>query len=150
MKQVAVIAAVILSLTLYSCGSKTSTTSSSSTTSDSSPAAAGHTQAIEDTETYGKQSSDTTKLQSEVSDMINSITSGKPDTTKLKHAAAGIITTDAAMLSDSGIDKMYGDDPAANQAASTLKGLRNKMGLTPGKLDSMKKAAAELRQGTSH
>jgi hypothetical protein len=57
---------------------------------------------------------DTTKLKSDLSDIITSVASGKPDTTKLKNAASDIMTTDAKILSDSGIDKMYGNsnDPA--------------------------------------
>ena len=41
------------------------------------------------------------------------------------------MTTDAKILSDSGIDKMYGNsnDPAVKAAADTLKKMRNGMGL---------------------
>jgi hypothetical protein len=90
---------------------------------------------------------DTTKLKSDLSDIITSVASGNPDTTKLKNAASDIITTDAKILSDSGIDKMYGNsnDPAVKAAANTLKKMRNGMGLTPGKLDSMKKEAEKLK-----
>lgn len=89
---------------------------------------------------------DTTKLKSDFSDVLTSIASGKPDTTKLKNAASDIMTTDAKILSDSGIDKMYGNsnDPAVKAAANTLKKMRNGIGLTPGKLDSMKKEAEKL------
>jgi hypothetical protein len=90
---------------------------------------------------------DTTKLKSDFSDVITSVASGKPDTTKLKNAASDIMTTDAKILSDSGIDKMYGNsnDPAVKAAANTLKKMRNGMGLTSAKLDSMKKEAEKLR-----
>ena len=89
---------------------------------------------------------DTTKLKSDLSDVLNSISSGKPDTTKLKAAASDILSTDAKVLSDSGIDQLYGNsnDPAVKAAAGQLKKMRNSMGITPDKLDSIKKAAATL------
>ncbi len=91
---------------------------------------------------------DTTKLKSDFNDVLTSVASGKPDTIKVKNAASNIITADAKILSDSGIDKVYGNsnDPAVKAAANTLKKMRNGMGLTPGKLDSMKKAAEQLKQ----
>ncbi len=90
---------------------------------------------------------DTTKLKGDMNDMLNSVISGKPDTTKLKKAAGDIMTTDANMLSDSGIDKMYGNsnDPSVKAAADALKKMRNGMGITPGKLDSMRKEASALQ-----
>ena len=90
---------------------------------------------------------DTTKLKGDMNDMLNSVISGKPDTTKLKKAAGDIMTTDANMLSDSGIDKMYGNsnDPSVKAAADALKKMRNGMGITPGKLDSMRKEADALQ-----
>ena len=90
---------------------------------------------------------DTTKLKGDMNDMLNSVISGKPDTTKLKKAAGDIMTTDANMLSDSGIDKMYGNsnDPSVKAAAAALKKMRNGMGITPGKLDSMRKEADALQ-----
>lgn len=90
---------------------------------------------------------DTTKLKSDLNDIITSVASGNPDTIKLKNAASDIMTTDAKILSDSGIDKMYGNsnDPAIKAAANTLKKMRNGLGLTPGKLDSMKKEAEKLK-----
>lgn len=42
---------------------------------------------------------------SAVTDLLN----GKADTNKLKNAAADILSTDAAILSDSCISKMYGN-----------------------------------------
>ena len=89
---------------------------------------------------------DTTKLKSDLSDVLNSISSGKPDTAKLKKAASDILTTDAKVLSDSGIDQLYGNsnDPAVKAAAAALKKMRNASGLTPDKLDSIKQAAAAL------
>ena len=88
---------------------------------------------------------DTAKLKSDFSDVLNSVASG--DTTKLKNAASDIMTTDAKILSDSGIDKMYGNsnDPAVKVTANTLKKMRNGIGLTPGRLDSMKKEAEKLK-----
>ena len=85
---------------------------------------------------------------SAVTDLLN----GKTDTNKLKKAAADILTTDAAILSDSGISKMYGNsnDPAVNTAKNALIKMRNSMGITPGKLDSMKKSAAVLVNDSMH
>ncbi len=90
---------------------------------------------------------DTTKLKSDFTDVLTSVASGKPDTTKLKNAASDIMTTDAKISSDSGIDKMYGNsnDPAVKAAANTLKKMRNGMGLTSDKLDSIKKEAEKLK-----
>jgi hypothetical protein len=90
---------------------------------------------------------DTAKLKSDLSDVLNSMSSGKPDTAKLKKAASDILTTDATVLSDSGIDAMGGgnsNDPAVNSARAALKKMRDGMGLTPDKLDSIRKAAAQL------
>lgn len=88
---------------------------------------------------------DTTKLKSDFSDVLTSVATG--DTTKLKNAAGDIMTTDAKILSDSGIDKMYGNsnDPSIKAAANTLKKMRNGIGLTPDKLDSIKKEAEKLK-----
>jgi hypothetical protein len=68
-----------------------------------------------------------------------------PDTSALKAAASDILTTDANVLSDSGIDQL-GDknDPAAKAAQDALKKMRDGMGLTPAKLDSIRKAGASL------
>lgn len=92
---------------------------------------------------------DTTKLKSDVSSLANSILSGKPDTGNLQKAAADILSTDAAILSDSGISKLYGNsnDPAVKAAKNSLVKMRNSMGITPDKLDSMKKSAAILSKG---
>lgn len=89
---------------------------------------------------------DTAKIKSDINDMVNSITSGKPDTTKLKNAAGDIISTDVNVLSDSGINKLTGSDPSAKQAGEMLKKFRDATGLTPAALDSIKKAAASLDQ----
>ncbi|MFZ1798759.1 MAG: hypothetical protein WAU24_02760 [Chitinophagaceae bacterium] len=91
---------------------------------------------------------DTTKLKTDMNDLLNSIATGNPDTTKLKNTASDFLTTDATMLSDSAIDKMYGNDPQAKQAAGLLKKWRDKMGITPAQLDSIKKAAASLKQNS--
>ena len=52
------------------------------------------------------------------------------------------------LLSDSGIDKLYGNspDPAVKAAAASLKKLRDASGLTPAALDSLKKAADLLKE----
>lgn len=92
---------------------------------------------------------DTTKLKTDMNDLLNSIATGNPDTTKLKNAASDFLTTDATILSDSSIDKMYGNDPQAKEAAGLVKKWRDKMGITPAQLDSIKKAAASLKQNSS-
>ena len=89
---------------------------------------------------------DTTKIKSDISDIVNSITSGKPDTTKLKHDAGDILSTDVNVLSDSGIDKLTGNDPSAKQAGNMIKKIRDATGLTPAALDSMKKTISTLDQ----
>lgn len=90
---------------------------------------------------------DTAKLKSDFNSVLNSIAGGKPDTAALKKAAGDILTTDAHVLSDSGIDQLYGNsnDPAVKSAAEALKKMRNGMGLTPAALDSIRKAAATLK-----
>ena len=90
---------------------------------------------------------DTTKLKSDLNDVLSSLASGKPDTTKLKAAASDILSTDAHVLSDSGIDQLYGNsnDPAVKTAADALKKMRNSIGITPDKLDSIRKAANQLK-----
>jgi hypothetical protein len=89
---------------------------------------------------------DTEKLKQDIGDVMRSMDAGHPpDTNALKAAASDILTTDANVLSDSGIDQL-GDknDPAAKQAQDELKKMRNAMGLTPAKLDSIRKAGASL------
>lgn len=89
---------------------------------------------------------DTTKLKTDLNNVLNSIASGKPDTNVLKMTAKDVLTTTHDMLSDSGIDKMYGNsnDPAVKAAAEALKKFRNATGATPAALDSLRKAAAQL------
>ncbi|MEP6948571.1 MAG: hypothetical protein ABI863_04830 [Ginsengibacter sp.] len=89
---------------------------------------------------------DTTKLKSDLNDIVGAISNGRPDTNKLKKAGADILSADAAILSDSGISKMYGNsnDPAVITAKNMLLKMRNSIGITPAKLDSIKKAAAML------
>jgi hypothetical protein len=90
---------------------------------------------------------DTTKLRGEMNSLLNSIaTSGKPDTDVLKMTAKDVLNTTNQMLSDSGIDKLYGNsnDPSVKAAAAMLKKYRNGMGITPAELDSIKQAAARL------
>jgi hypothetical protein len=90
---------------------------------------------------------DTAKLQADMNSVLNSIASGKPDTNALKKAGKDFLTTSHDMLSDSGIDRLYGNsnDPAVKAAAEMLKKYRNATGLTPDKLDSLKKAADLLK-----
>jgi type IV pilus biogenesis protein CpaD/CtpE len=90
---------------------------------------------------------DTTKLKSDLNNVLSSLASGKPDTAKLKAAASDILSTDAKVLSDSGIDQLYGNssDPAVKAAGDALKKMRNSMGITPDKLDSIRKAANQLK-----
>ena len=94
---------------------------------------------------------DTSKLQSDMNDMLSSM-AGKPDSNKLKYAASDILSTDAAILSDSGIDKLYGNsnDPAVKAARDALLKMRNTIGITPDKLDSIKKAAEALSKNGDH
>ena len=89
---------------------------------------------------------DTAKIKSDINDMVNSITSGQPDTNKLKAAASDLLSKDASILSDSGIDKLTGQDPSAKEAGNMLKKFRDATGLTPAALDSIKKVAASLGQ----
>jgi len=89
---------------------------------------------------------DTAKLKQDIGNVMQSMDGQHPpDTAALKAAASDILTTDANVLSDSGIDQL-GDknDPAAKQAQAELKKMRNAMGLTPAKLDSIRKAGASL------
>ena len=89
---------------------------------------------------------DTAKLKQDIGNVMQSMDGQHPpDTTALKAAASDILTTDANVLSDSGIDQL-GDknDPAAKQAQAELKKMRDAMGLTPAKLDSIRKAGASL------
>jgi|GEM_PF-4073800 hypothetical protein len=90
---------------------------------------------------------DTAKLKSDINGVLNSIASGKPDTTAMKKAAADILTTDAHVLSDSGIDQLYGNsnDPAVKNAAEALKKMRNAVGISSAALDSIRHAAATLK-----
>ncbi len=91
---------------------------------------------------------DTAKLQGDLNSVISSMAGGKPDTTALKTAAKDFLSTSDKVLSDSGIDALYGNsnDPAVKAAATALKKLRNGMGFTPAKLDSLKKATQALRE----
>jgi hypothetical protein len=89
---------------------------------------------------------DTEKLKQDIGAVIRSMDGQHPpDTNALKTAASDILTTDANVLSDSGIDQL-GDknDPAAKQAQAELKKIRNAMGITPAQLDSIRKAGASL------
>jgi hypothetical protein len=89
---------------------------------------------------------DTTKLKGEMNSLLNAVASGKTDTNLLKATAKDVLNTTDQMLSDSGIDKLYGNsnDPAVKAAAEALKKYRNGMGITPAALDSIKQAAARL------
>jgi ethanolamine ammonia-lyase small subunit len=89
---------------------------------------------------------DTEKLKQDIGDVMRSMDAQHPiDTNAMKAAASDILTTDATVLSDSGIDQL-GDknDPAAKAAQDALKKMRDAMGLTPAKLDSIRKAGASL------
>jgi len=66
---------------------------------------------------------DTQKLKQDIGDVMRSMDGQHPpDTNALKTAASDVLTTDANVLSDSGIDQL-GDknDPAARQAQEALK-----------------------------
>ena len=90
---------------------------------------------------------DTAALKSDMNNVLSGIASGKMDTNSLKKAAKDYLSTSQKVLSDSGIDQLYGNsnDPAVKAAAETLKKFRNASGLTPDKLDSLKKAAELLK-----
>jgi hypothetical protein len=97
----------------------------------------------------GKMPLDTEKLKQDIGNVIKAMDGRHPpDTNVLKAAASDVLTTDADVLSDSGIDQL-GDknDPAAKAAQDALKKMRNAMGLTPAKLDSIRKAGASLKSG---
>lgn len=85
---------------------------------------------------------DTAKLQQDMNTILTGMISGKPDTAALKKAAADFGMTTQQMLSDSGINALYGNsnDPSVRAAGDMLKKLRDATGLTPDKLDSLKKA----------
>lgn len=89
---------------------------------------------------------DTARLKSDIDNVANSLLSDKPDTTKLKTAAGDILSTTAAVLSDTGINKLTDpSDPSQKAAGDALKKLRGAGGLTPGALDSLKNAADLLK-----
>ncbi len=94
-----------------------------------------------------QQIMDTGKIKSEVNELINGISTGKPDTAKMKTVGADVLSATASILSDTGISAMYGNsnDPSVKEAGDILKKMRNAMGITPDKLDSMKKAAEHIR-----
>jgi hypothetical protein len=99
---------------------------------------------------------DTTRMKNDmnnVMDLVTTVASGKlPDTNKLKATAADVLSTTAAVLSDSGIAKMGGNsnDPSVQAAKNMLVRMRNSSGITPAQLDSMKKAVAELQAGAKN
>ena len=107
------------------------------TTAGQTPKAAGDS---------AKMLIDTDKLKQDIGNVMRSMDGRHPpDTTAMKTAASDILTTDANVLSDSGIDRL-GDknDPAAKSAQDALKKMRDAIGLTPAKLDSIRKAGASL------
>ena len=68
------------------------------------------------------------KIKADVNAVIQSVGTGQPDVERLKEAGSDILSTAAALLSDSGID-----------------GLREKLGLDGNALDGLRKAADELK-----
>jgi hypothetical protein len=86
---------------------------------------------------------DTVVLQKDLNTLLTGIVTGKMDTTALKQIAARTGMTTQQMLSDSGINALYGNsgDPSVKAAGDMLKKLRDGIGLTPDKLDTLKKAA---------
>ncbi len=157
MKKIFIIIIIIFSVVMYSCSSHTSATNSTSKTdttllNNASTTSANSNSSSNATDASASALMDTNKLKGDLNDLVNEMASGKPDTTKMKNAGADILSTDAAVLSDSGIDKMYGNsnDPSVTAAKNMLKNMRDKIGITPDKLDSIKKAAAELKQSSSH
>lgn len=146
---------MILAALIYSCsGNPSSSPSSANNLSLASTKSAGKA-----TGNYSGNASsnaaqqilNTNKMKSDLNDVLSS-SAGKPDSNKLKHAASDILSTDAAMLYDSGIDKLYGNsnDPGVKAAKDALLKMRNAMGITPGKSDSIKKAADGLSKNYNH
>ena len=86
------------------------------------------------------------RIKSDLNDIVNSISTQQPDTVKLKNAAKDILSTDANILSDSGINRLTGNDPSAKQAGGVIKKIRDATGLTPAALDSLKKTISALGQ----
>jgi hypothetical protein len=89
---------------------------------------------------------DTSKIKSDIEKVISSANSGKPDTSELKTAGADVLATAAAMLSDSGISKMGGNnqDPGVRQAKAMFRHMRDSIGITSAALDSMRNASKKL------
>src|ERR1700710_1212892 len=75
---------------------------------------------VSDGKSADKQSplADTTKMKADINNIVSSLTSEQPDTNKLKQAASDILSKDASILSDSGIDQLTGKDPSASQAGA--------------------------------
>jgi len=149
MKHIKIFTAIILSaLVFFSCSeNKTSPSSTANTSAVSVDSSVSNIdQVSKATNNKALQQIDTSKMKQDLDNIISGAINGKPDTNLLKKTAADILSTDAAVLSDSGISKMYGNnnDPSVKDAKDALLKMRNSMGITPDQLDSMKKSAAAL------
>ncbi|HVU58738.1 MAG TPA: hypothetical protein VHD83_26945 [Puia sp.] len=113
------------------------------------PAAAGAPGEAATTPSPAQELFDTTRLKGEMNEILQGVTTGHPDTAKLKEAGADVLSTAAAVLSDTGISKLYGNDhdPSVQAAKDMLIRLRDSIGLNAQKLDEVKKAAEQLRSG---
>ncbi len=149
MKYLKIFTVIILSASIFfSCAENSTspnrTANASQVSGDSSVNNTSH--ASEAANNNALQQIDTTKMKQDLNNIISGAINGKPDTNLPKKTATDILSTDAAILSDSGISKMYGNsnDPSVKAAKDALLKMRNSMGITPDKLDSLKKSAAAL------
>lgn len=90
---------------------------------------------------------DTAKLKADLDAVMAGMANPKqPDTTAMKKTGADVLNTTADMLSDSGIDRMGGDDkdPGDVAARRAMKKMRDSMGINTSMLDSMRQSAQKL------
>lgn len=128
-KMISIIATVLL---LGSCSGKPAQNSESSSKAANSPLM------------------DTAKLKSDLNTIVSNAANMSerklPDTTALKTSGADVLNTTANVLSDSGIDKMGGDnnDAGVVEAKKMMKKMRDSMGINSSLLDSMRKSSEKL------
>ena len=93
---------------------------------------------------------DTSKLKSDLNTLetnaSNMAERKLPDTTALKAAGADVLNHTADRLSDSGIDKMGGDnpDPGVVEAKKIMKKMMDSLGINKTQLGDMRKSAEKL------
>lgn len=136
-----------LSALLAACTGNSDAGAASNPSSSTNPSSVAADHAAADHAADANPLMDTARLKAEMNDLIGSIASGHPDTNAIKAAGSDILNTTASMLSDSGIDKLYGNsnDPSILAAKNALKKMRDTIGITPQMLDSIRKDAARLR-----